>query len=212
MLRKVKASSLLLLFLTPFFVVVDASAAKSAAKNVCVKSDGSIFVRPKCKRKEVVLSSITLNQTIANSQDAAGPAGPVGATGVVGSKGATGATGPQGGPGAIGAKGPRGEVNFDACRLTSQSFTSNFLTPNNSVLYAEVYCGQYTEYLVEDEAVVSLFPDSTGTKVVLQGRLPYHETVGGDKREYAVGYYANRFTIVGSGVYSLSVRAFCCPR
>ncbi len=200
-----------LLFSLVVLLYSDCHAATSA-KVVCVRGDGSILVRAKCRKGEKLLSSVTLNQSIASSQDAAGPQGVPGIQGVVGAVGPIGVQGPQGPAGVVGIKGAPGQVDFSGCRMTGQDYRSNFFTPSNPILYAEVFCNQFTEYLLQDESVVNFYPDSAGTKVALQGRLTYQQNVGGDTREYGVGVYANRFSIVGTGAFEFYVRGVCCPR
>lgn len=209
MLRKIK---IVFTFLLVAQLSLADCFAASAARKVCVKSDGSILVKAKCKKGETLLSSASLNKTIATSQDAAGPSGSPGVTGIKGITGNIGVAGPQGAQGVVGPKGAPGQINFSACRLTTQAYDTNFQVPSNPVLYAEVSCNPNTEYILEDESIVSIFPDSAGTKVVLQGRLPFHQNINGDVREYAVGIFANRFATGGSGIYELLVRAVCCPR
>lgn len=212
MLHQVNLISRLAIVTLMITISVTEVFAASAAKNVCVKGDGTIFVRAKCRKGEKVLSSLSLNQSIATSQEAAGPAGPQGVVGAPGNTGSSGNPGPQGVQGVTGVKGAPGQINFDGCYLTSVDYKSNFPNPSNSVLYAEAYCNPSTEYLLMDDSRVNLFPDSVGSKVALQGRLPFYQVINGDEREYAVGIYANRFQTVGMGIFELQVRGICCPR
>jgi Collagen triple helix repeat (20 copies) len=240
MLHKVNSVIPLLAFalLVPLHEAVSAAPAKS----VCIKSDGSIQIRLRCKKNERTLTALELNNIISSSNGAAGPvgsegpagaegpvgptgpvgpagpvgqSGPVGSAGVVGLKGSvgpTGASGAQGQQGIQGVKGPPGQLDLSGCRVTPSSFTSNFLSPANAVLYTEVYCNPTTEFLLEDDAVVAAFPGSEGTRSVIQWRLTYTQNVNGDIRDYGVGIYANRYLTVGQGILNLTVRGICCPR
>lgn len=204
--------TLLLPAILLFIGVTSTHAVAASSKKLCVDQAGKIFVRGKCKKGETLFSAVSLNQSIASSQDAAGPAGLQGESGGKGDIGPVGPEGPQGAQGAVGEKGAPGELNFNGCRITSEGYDSNALNTTNSVLYAEVFCNPNTEYLLEDESRVNFLPGSVGSRAVLQGRLPYHHSVNGDEREYGVGIYANRFLVVGPGLFELIVRGVCCPR
>ena len=191
--------------------------AATKAQKICVNSAGAIAIKSKCKKNEKLLSALTLNQTIATSQEAAGPIGIQGEAGPQGPTGPQGATGPignspQGPQGIQGAKGFRGQIDLSACRLTSEYYISNFPNENDAILYGEVSCNPNTEFLLEEESIVTPIFNSDGTRVALQGRFSDIQNVNGDIRVYKVGIFANRFLKVGKGYFDLRIRAVCCPR
>lgn len=212
MLREIKILTVFSVFALVHFV--EMSFAATITKKLCVNSKGVIQIRSSCKKSEKVFTTTTLNQMIPSSLEAAGPAGAAGPEGPQGIAGAMGAQGAQGIQGVPGVKGGKGITNLAACRVSSagDSYKTNFANPANGALYAEVYCNQYTEFVLEDEYRVNLIPGSAGTDVAIQGRDPYVQNVNGDTREYAVGVYANRINIGGQGIFELIVRAVCCPR
>lgn len=193
-----------------YFFDISVLHAATSAKKVCVNAKGAILIRTKCRSGEKLLSTLTLNQTIASSQDAAGLAGPQGIAGI---EGVAGPVGPSGPVGIQGGKGADGQLNLSACRVVDNGYDTNFSNPSNSILYAEVFCNPSTEFLLEEDSRVdTIFQESSGTRAALQGRFPYFQTINGDVKEYGVGVFANRFLTVGNGILELKVRAVCCPR
>jgi hypothetical protein len=166
-----------------------------------IKKNGSLGVRTsRCGKGEKRVAMKDLIQQAVTSSTFTGQAGP------------QGPQGPQGSQGVPGLKGEPGQLNLSACRVTPLSYVLNFINSGNSILYAEVFCDPNNELLLEDEAKVSIFSNSTGTKAALQGRLTYTQNVGGDTRDCGIGIYANRFATVGQGAFDLSLRGLCCPR
>lgn len=199
----VRIALLLIIVVSP--LLPDANAA-TASKKLCVNKKGAITIKSTCSKGEKAISPKSFNQLLATVQDIAGPVGPQGVIGPVGP------AGPEGSQGVVGVKGPKGTLNLAACRVSTTGYASNFFTTSNPVLYAETYCNPSTEFILEDQYRVNVFPGSEGTDIAIQGRLPYYQTFGSDTREYGVGVYANRINISGSGAYEFLVNAICCPR
>lgn len=190
----------------------ESAHAKQGGKKLCITASGEVLLRSKCRKTERPLSPSTLVETITVSPDAAGPQGPAGEAGVTGPIGAQGAQGPQGPQGPAGTqKGPKGQIDLTGCRVVSAS-DNNILNPANPVQYAEAFCNASTEFVLEDGATVNTILNSTGTKVAIQGRSGDVTDIAGDKKPSSVGVYANRFFTAGQGIYTLEVKAVCCPR
>lgn len=197
---------LIVIALSQISLFLPEAMAATSAKKLCANSKGAIVIKSKCSKSEKSVSPSTFKQVLSTVDGLSGPAG------VQGIEGSVGAQGPQGSQGVPGVKGPKGTLNLAACRVTSEGYDSNFFNLSNPVLYAEAYCNPSTEFILEDEYKVIVFPGSVGTDIAIQARSPYHQTINGDTREYAVGVFANRINIVGNGAYELRVRAICCPR
>ena len=103
-------------------------ASAFAGGKACIKADGSVVVKRKCKANKGE-QQLNINLVAAAAQ---GPAGPKGDTG---SAGATGATGAQGGKGDTGDTGP----GFEGIELATNA-TSNPALPNNVFIDVSAAC------------------------------------------------------------------------
>lgn len=156
----------LLLLFPPFisavmclsFIIPD--TAYAAKQKVCVKKDGRVVIKRKCRarRNETRFNLSVLTNTIQGAEGKQGEPGPKGDTGAPGPKGDTGASGPKGDPGAPGSKGEpgiKGPPGADGVLGVYGNGSSGDLLVQGFVNLAEIN-GQYADITIDPGAELNV--------------------------------------------------------